>query len=255
MKHTFDIRLAEKYGMAEAVLAENLFFWVKKNAANESNYHDGKYWTYNSRKAFSRLFPYLKEKSIERALNHLVDEGLLLKGNFNEDKFDKTMWYAFTQKGESEMAETVDFSDVDKLSVSIGQIDQSTGQNDPPIPYINNTDNTLIKENHTPNGVCQKKVVNKFTPPTPDEVRAYCSEKGYTVDPDRFVDYYTSNGWMVGKNHMKDWKAAVRTWVRSQKPTADDIRKQKEAEDMKRYEQWEREANERKRVHETEEYY
>lgn len=53
---------------------------------------------------------------------------------------------------------------------------------------------------------------SRFVPPTVEEVRAYCSEKGYTVDPQRFVDYYTSNGWRVGKNPMKDWKAAVRTW-------------------------------------------
>lgn len=52
----------------------------------------------------------------------------------------------------------------------------------------------------------------RFVPPTVDEVRAYCTEKGYTIDPQRFVDYYTSNGWRVGKNPMKDWKAAVRTW-------------------------------------------
>lgn len=52
----------------------------------------------------------------------------------------------------------------------------------------------------------------RFNPPTVKEVKAYCTEKGYGVDPQRFVDYYTSNGWMVGKNHMKDWKAAVRTW-------------------------------------------
>lgn len=52
----------------------------------------------------------------------------------------------------------------------------------------------------------------RFAPPTVDEVRAYCTEKGYTIDPQRFVDYYTSNGWRVGKNPMKDWKAAVRTW-------------------------------------------
>lgn len=52
----------------------------------------------------------------------------------------------------------------------------------------------------------------RFTPPTVDQVRAYCAEKGYAVDADRFVDYYTSNGWRVGKNPMKDWKAAVRTW-------------------------------------------
>ena len=52
----------------------------------------------------------------------------------------------------------------------------------------------------------------RFVPPTVDEVRDYCYDRGNAVDPQRFVDYYTSNGWMVGKNKMKDWKAAVRTW-------------------------------------------
>ena len=52
----------------------------------------------------------------------------------------------------------------------------------------------------------------RFIPPTVDEVREYCQERGNRVDPQRFVDYYSSNGWMVGKTKMKDWKAAVRTW-------------------------------------------
>ena len=55
----------------------------------------------------------------------------------------------------------------------------------------------------------------RFAPPTVDEVRAYCIERKNSVDPQRFVDYYSSNGWKVGKNAMKDWKAAVRTWERS----------------------------------------
>ena len=54
----------------------------------------------------------------------------------------------------------------------------------------------------------------RFTPPTIDEVTAYCQERGNNVDPERFVDFYTSKGWMVGRNKMKDWKAAVRTWER-----------------------------------------
>ena len=58
----------------------------------------------------------------------------------------------------------------------------------------------------------------RFTPPTVDEVREYCFERGNSVDPQRFVDYYTSNGWMVGKNKMKDWKAAVRNWEQKDKP-------------------------------------
>ena len=53
---------------------------------------------------------------------------------------------------------------------------------------------------------------HKFSPPTLEEVQTYCKEKGYAIDPGRFVDYYTSNGWRVGKNPMKDWKAAVRSW-------------------------------------------
>lgn len=52
----------------------------------------------------------------------------------------------------------------------------------------------------------------RFTPPSLDEVRAYCQERGNTVDPEKWHDFYASKGWMVGKNKMRDWKAAVRTW-------------------------------------------
>ena len=52
----------------------------------------------------------------------------------------------------------------------------------------------------------------RFTPPSLDEVKAYCQERNNNVDPERFINFYASKGWMVGKNHMKDWKAAVRNW-------------------------------------------
>ena len=53
-------------------------------------------------------------------------------------------------------------------------------------------------------------------PPTLEEVRSYCEERGNRVDPERFMDYYSSNGWMVGRNKMKDWKAAVRNWEKKE---------------------------------------
>ena len=56
------------------------------------------------------------------------------------------------------------------------------------------------------------KPSKRFTPPTVDEVRDYCIERQNGIDPQRFVNHYQSNGWMVGRNKMKDWKAAVRTW-------------------------------------------
>ena len=52
----------------------------------------------------------------------------------------------------------------------------------------------------------------RFVPPTVDEVAAYCRERGNRVDPQRFVDFYTSKGWKVGKSSMQDWKASVRGW-------------------------------------------
>lgn len=63
----------------------------------------------------------------------------------------------------------------------------------------------------------RKRPPTRFVPPTVEEVRAYCQERKNSVDPERFVDYYKSNGWKVGKNPMKDWKAAVRTWERGDK--------------------------------------
>lgn len=55
--------------------------------------------------------------------------------------------------------------------------------------------------------------VKRFTPPTKDDVESYCKEKNYSVSADRFIAFYESKGWMVGKNKMKDWKAAVRGWA------------------------------------------
>ena len=57
----------------------------------------------------------------------------------------------------------------------------------------------------------------RFTPPTLEEVVAYCKERQNDVNAQRFVDFYVSKGWFVGKNKMKDWKAAVRTWEHGDK--------------------------------------
>mgnify|MGYP007003085707 FL=1 len=56
---------------------------------------------------------------------------------------------------------------------------------------------------------------SRFTPPTVDEVKSYCTERENNVDPARFVDFYASKGWLVGKSKMRDWRAAVRSWERS----------------------------------------
>ena len=60
---------------------------------------------------------------------------------------------------------------------------------------------------------------SRFIPPTVEDVKQYCFDHGYTVDAERFVSYYESNGWMVGRNKMKSWQAAVRTWNGKEQPS------------------------------------
>ena len=61
----------------------------------------------------------------------------------------------------------------------------------------------------------EKKPPKRYTAPSLEDVKEYCAERKNNVDAERFIDYYTANGWKVGKNPMKDWKAAVRSWERN----------------------------------------
>jgi hypothetical protein len=83
----------------------------------------------------------------------------------------------------------------------------------------NNTKQNNTKQNNTNESVdaapAQKKPKKKeFVPPTAEEVREYCGAQGLTIDAERFVDYYEANGWKVGNQSMKDWRATVRNWAR-----------------------------------------
>ena len=82
----------------------------------------------------------------------------------------------------------------------------------------------------------EKKEKKKFVIPSVDEIRAYCNERNSLIDPQSFFDFYESKGWMVGKNKMKDWKAAIRTWERKDK----EANPQKYVEPPKQKDKWQR---------------
>jgi len=75
---------------------------------------------------------------------------------------------------------------------------------------IHSIDKNSIDKNSIDNNTADKP--QRFIPPTAEEVASYCRERNNNVDPQSFIDFYASKGWMIGKNKMKDWKAAVRTW-------------------------------------------
>ena len=103
--HSFSIAFARKYGINEALLFENIYYWVKFNCYEEKNFKDGYYWTYNKQSTFAEYFPELTPKQIRNAFNHLIEEGLIVTANYNPNKFVKTLWYTVTEKGFREYAD------------------------------------------------------------------------------------------------------------------------------------------------------
>lgn len=94
MINSFDTDVAQDVGIVAAILYKNIQYWCLKNKANEINEHDGLFWTYNSMKAYQELFPYLGVKAIRAGLDKLEEQGYIKVGNFNENKRDRTRWYA-----------------------------------------------------------------------------------------------------------------------------------------------------------------
>ena len=79
------------------------------------------------------------------------------------------------------------------------------------------TDKNSIDKNSKDYKERDKKESRNFVPPTLSEVKAYCQERNNGINPEQFIDFYESKGWFVGKNKMKDWKAAVRNWEQRRK--------------------------------------
>ena len=212
--HACSVDLAKEIGLERAMMLHQFSYWVNINEANKRNFHDGKYWTYNSFNALQELFPYWSISTVKRLVASLLKDGYLLQAHHASNWSDRTNWY------------TVDYSVWPDAQSQIEPV--SLAQSEPvsldqiePM-YINKVtqSNNIVRETSFRNNSLLKEQLKTttsapFTPPTLQEVSAYCLERANGVDPNKWHDFYTSKGWMVGKNKMKDWKAAVRTWEQS----------------------------------------
>ena len=202
MQHHFDVDLAARYGIAEAILLNHLEYWIEHNRANQKNFFEGRYWTFNSNKALCELFPYLSEKKIRNALNHLQEEGLILTGNFNKLAYDRTLWYAITEKGKSILP---------KGQMEVPEMANGIGKKGEPIPD-NNTPNIPPNNTHRENGT-RKRAQSTFVPPTLEEVEEYARSRNSSVDPKRFWEYFDAGDWKDAKGQpVKSWKQKFITW-------------------------------------------
>jgi signal recognition particle subunit SEC65 len=129
------------------------------------------------------------ESAVSKAIAKLIDYGLIYMQSFNGRQRELKSRLGFSKDLPSKISE----ADSENLR------------------HINIDNNTKNKTSSN-NGRSAKR----FTPPTTEEVREFCKEKGYNIDAEYFVDYYTANGWVQGKGKpVKDWKACVRTWVKN----------------------------------------
>lgn len=100
MKHYFEVEVAAEVGINAAVVFENIAFWIMHNEKQGKNERDGAYWMYSTQKDLAAQFDYLTEKQVRTAIDKLIGAEYLRVGNYNRHGYDRTRWFAMTEKGE-----------------------------------------------------------------------------------------------------------------------------------------------------------
>lgn len=137
MEHSFDIDIATNYGIECAILLKHLYYWVEKNRLNDMNFHDGDYWTFNTKKAFKEQFKYFSERQIDYTLKKLEGYGLIKTGCYNKNVCDRTKWYTLTKLG---------YSILQNCQIEKTKLLNASDKIVSPIPNINTNINTNINE-------------------------------------------------------------------------------------------------------------
>lgn len=201
MNHLLNVEVAKKLGVNAALIIANLAYLQRNREAQggEKYFIDGRWWVHHTYESLQKVHPYFSLDQLRRIMKKLLDEGAVFRNqpdNWNRDSY----WSVAPEFMQS--AESPDRR---------GEIAGSQSAKSPVVLHDNK---------HRTTTPCSSP--SRFTPPTVSEVSDYFSERG--ADPaeaERFVDFYESKGWVVGKSKMKCWKSAVRNWVRrnqSEKP-------------------------------------
>jgi hypothetical protein len=142
MNHAFNTDVAKEYGMKEAVLIANFQFWLKKNAEDKRNEHDGRFWTYNTMEVIADSFPYLTLNEVRRGIDSLIKAGVLLKANYNRAAYDQTRWYAFNDQqkwllSEEKAPQASETTILQNCQIELAELPNPFGEIAKPIPDTN----------------------------------------------------------------------------------------------------------------------
>ncbi|MFT8352351.1 hypothetical protein [Clostridium saccharoperbutylacetonicum] len=176
MNHSFNVEIAMEYGIEEAIILENLLFWLEKNQANKRHIKDGQVWTYNSQTALAELFPYMNRSKIQRVMIKLEDLGLILRSNYNAAKYDRTTWYALTPHGYSLFILS---NQLCNMNNQLSKMSNRISQNEQPIPDINTDINTDIIYTYwnSKKIICHKKLTKDIISAISKTLKQYSEEE------------------------------------------------------------------------------
>jgi hypothetical protein len=138
MQHHFDSEIAEQFGVNVAIFLDQMAFWITKNLANERHIHDGSCWTRNTLQAYTKMFPYLSVKQIRKILSDCEKHDLIKIGNYNKTQYDRTGWYALTEKS----AKLLNISIFPKGQMDCDKRANGSVQKGTTIPVTNTVTNT-----------------------------------------------------------------------------------------------------------------
>ena len=214
MEHHFNIEFAKLYGIEEAIIVHNLYFWIIKNIANNVHEHNGKFWTYNSNNAFVALFPYMNKTKICRVMAHLESEGIIIKDNFNKDNRDRTLWYSFADEGINILNDCG--YDISKMTKCTVQNELCKIQNEPPLPYNKQTNN---KQEYKKENIDNKLSIK--------EKKEKSFSKKERIDYDAIVKCWNETNPTLSSVRMLNdkRKKQIRTLLASNNATVDDLMK------------------------------
>lgn len=209
MEHHFNIEAAKEVGVNAATILNHIIWWCQKNAADGRNYHDGRVWTYNTAKSMTEIFPYLTENQVRTATKKLVDAGLVITGDYSENRYARPLYYSPTDR-----ALEICGASMPDIDSSVIEKNEEREEEKPSTLY-----RAVIEADTESDREAVSRKRKRFTPPTRQECIDYAREKHPSVDGGRFWDYYTEGDWHdSGGKPVKSWKQKMITWDRHQQP-------------------------------------
>ena len=178
-------------------ISSQLLWYKMMNLFNRSGWSE---WVIVDNLRLMAAMQMSREATLIKARDDLIKAGLIVyqKGRKGSPNRYKMVYFTFKSVVQSEVKGVVESVVQSEVKGVVESVD-------------------IYKHKQKQNMKKDTNVSKKFVPPTVEEVRRYCQERENNINPEEFVDFYKSKGWMVGKNHMKDWKAAVRTWEQNDK--------------------------------------